>query len=326
MPYSVRREELAALHADWAGILNQYPEPVPFLHPTWHRVWLEEFLGDRELLLLAVRDGESLMGVAPLVRENGRLSLVGHYSICDYMDFVVAPGKAGDVYPAILDALEEESWSELELRGLVDGSPTLEVFLALAEAAGLAVEREEEAVAPRVELPESWDEYLAGLSKKNRHELRRKLRRLGAAGELELRTYTTPTDVEEHLPVFLRLMVESRSDKATFMSEQMGRFFHRMAGAMAEEGIVRLYELELDTKPVASIFCFDQAGSLYLYNSGYDPQYAPLSVGLASKAFCLRDAMESGCRNVDFLRGDEPYKYDLGGKDRKVHRCVIRRA
>jgi len=119
--------------------------------------------------------------------------------------------------------------------------------------------------------------------------------------------------------------VESRSDKAAFMSEQMGRFFHRMAPALAEEGLVRLYELELDTKPVASVLCFDQGGQLFLYNSGYDPAYAGLAVGLLSKALCLRDAIELGRRCVDLLRGHEPYKYDLGGKDRTVYRCVIER-
>lgn len=326
MPYTARREELTALQPEWTELLSQHPQPVPFLHPTWNRVWLEEFLGDRELLLLAVRDGESLLGIAPLLREDDRLSLVGHYSICDYMDFVVAPEREADFFPALLEALQGEEWSELELRGLVEGSPTLATLPPLAEAAGLVVEREEEAVAPRVKLPASWDEHLASLPKKKRHELRRKLRRLGAAGELEFHAYAAPEDVEAHLPVFLRLMVESRSDKATFMSEQMGSFFHRMAGAMAQEGLIRLYELELDTKPVASILCFDQAGSLFLYNSGYDPEYAPLSVGVASKALCLRDAIESGYRYVDFLRGHEPYKYDLGGKDQTIYRCVIRRA
>jgi CelD/BcsL family acetyltransferase involved in cellulose biosynthesis len=176
-----------------------------------------------------------------------------------------------------------------------------------------------------VELAASWDEYLSSLGKKDRHELRRKLRRLQSAGDLELHTYTTPQDVEAHLPVLLRLMVESRRDKANFMSEQMGRFFHRMAPVMAQEGMVRLYELELDGKAVASVLCFDQARRLFLYNSGYDPEYASLSVGLASKALCLRDAIESGYRRVDFLRGHEPYKYDLGGRDQTIYRCVVRR-
>jgi CelD/BcsL family acetyltransferase involved in cellulose biosynthesis len=62
-----------------------------------------------------------------------------------------------------------------------------------------------------------------------------------------------------------------------------------------------------------------------MYNSGYDPQYASLSVGLLSKALCLRDAIESGRRCFDLLRGNEPYKYDLGAKDQTIYRCVIRR-
>ncbi len=325
MAYTVHHEELASLQAEWVELLKQQPEPAPFLHPTWQRVWLEEFQDDRELLLLSVRDDGALVGIAPLLRDGGRLSLVGHYSICDYMDFVVAPDRSDDFFPALLHALLEEAWSELELRGLREGSPTLAALPALAQAAGLAVERETEAVAPRVGLAASWDEYLASLSKKDRHELRRKLRRLQAAGELELRAYTALEEVETHLPLLLRFMADSRMDKAAFLSEERGRFFHRMAQALAQEGLIRLYELELDGKPVASVLCFDQGGQLFLYNSGYDPEYASLAVGLVSKALCLRDAIESGHHCVDFLRGHEPYKYDLGGKDQTVYRCVVRR-
>ena len=325
MAYSVRREELASLWPEWAGLVDQQPEPVPFLHPAWHRVWLDEFQSDREPLILSVRDGDALVGVAPLLRDNGRLSLIGHYSICDYMDFVVAPGRSEGFFPALLGALQEESWSELELRGLRDGSPTLSELPALAERAGYTVEREEEAVAPRVVLAPSWDEYVASLSKKNRHELRRKLRRLEAAGETELKIYTSREEVTARLPMLLRFMVESRTDKAAFMSEQMGRFFHRMVQELSNQGLLRLYELELDAKVVASVLCFDQGGQIYLYNSGYDPQYASLAVGLVSKALCLRDAIESGRHCVDFLRGDEPYKYHLGATDQLIYRCVIRR-
>ena len=63
-----------------------------------------------------------------------------------------------------------------------------------------------------------------------------------------------------------------------------------------------------------------------IYNSGYDPQYAYLSVGLLSKAACLRHAIEDGRKRLDFLRGNEPYKYDLGGKDLQVYRCLIKKA
>ena len=325
MTYSVRKEELAELQPEWVRLLERQPEPVPFQHPTWQRVWLEEFQDGRDLLLLAVRDGEELVGVAPLLRDGDTLTLVGHYSICDYMDFVVAADQGRNVFEAILTKLQDEAWSQLELRGLREGSTTLIELPQAAESRGMTVEREEEAVAPRIQLPGDWEEYVSSLKKKHRHELRRKLRNLESAGDLELRTYTSPKDVEMHLPVLLRFMVESREDKARFLSEQMGLFFHKATQALAEEGLIRLYELELDGKPVASVLCFDQGGQLYMYNSGYDPEYAPMSVGIASKALCLRQAIADGKHCLDLLRGDEEYKYRLGAQDQQIYKLSIRR-
>ncbi|MCH8009343.1 MAG: GNAT family N-acetyltransferase [Chloroflexi bacterium] len=325
MTYSVRKEELAELQPEWVRLLDRQPEPVPFQHPTWQRVWLEEFQDGRDLLLLAVRDGEELVGVAPLLRDGDTLTLVGHYSICDYMDFVVAADQGRNVFEAILTKLQDEAWSQLELRGLREGSTTLTELPQAAESRGMTVEREEEAVAPRIQLPGDWEEYVSSLKKKHRHELRRKLRNLESAGDLELRTYTSPKDVEMHLPVLLRFMVESREDKATFLSEQMGLFFHKATQALAKENLIRLYELELNGKPVASVLCFDQGGQLYMYNSGYDPEYAPMSVGIASKALCLRQAIADGKHCLDLLRGDEEYKYRLGAQDQQIYKLSIRR-
>lgn len=325
MTYSVQREELAQLKSEWAQLLAHQPEPVPFQHPTWQQVWLDEFQDGRELVLLSVRDGEELAGVAPLLRDGAMLALVGHYSICDYMDFVVDEEQCRDVFAALFDHLAGEQWDAMELRGIRAGSTTLSELAAVAENTGMVVERKEEAVAPRVELPGDWEEYVSSLKKKHRHELRRKLRNLQTEGDLQLHAYTTVGEVEEHLPVLLRFMVDSREDKARFMSEQMGLFFHNATKALAEEGLIRLYELELDGKAVASVLCFDQGGQLYMYNSGYDPDYAPLSVGVVSKAMCVQGAIEAGKHCIDFLRGDEDYKYRLGAEDQQIYTLTISR-
>jgi CelD/BcsL family acetyltransferase involved in cellulose biosynthesis len=98
-----------------------------------------------------------------------------------------------------------------------------------------------------------------------------------------------------------------------------------MASAMAAAGLVRLFMLYCNRKPVASVFCFDAGSQLYMYNSGYDPSYANLSVGLVSKVMCLRWAIENGKQGLDFLRGNEPYKYDLGATDQDIYRLIVRR-
>jgi CelD/BcsL family acetyltransferase involved in cellulose biosynthesis len=62
-----------------------------------------------------------------------------------------------------------------------------------------------------------------------------------------------------------------------------------------------------------------------LYNSGYDPAFSQASVGIVSKAMALQSAIADGARAFDFLRGAEPYKYDLGGRDRIVRQMWVRR-
>ncbi len=202
-----------------AGPVSRTPEPHVFHRPTWQELWLKHFGDGREPLFLAVRDGERLVGVAPLMREGLRLALVGDHEICDYMDFVVEPGREGEFFAAVFHSLGEDSWEEMDLRGLAAYSPALAALPKATNGLGWRVERELEAVAPHVELPSSWEEYLERLNGKDRHELRRKMRRLSQSGaRVALPDLRSPPEVAAGIEDFLRLHTASRSDKAEFMS------------------------------------------------------------------------------------------------------------
>ena len=122
---------------------------------------------------------------------------------------------------------------------------------------------------------------------------------------------------------FLKLFSESREDKANFMTARMESFFRSLADTMVEAGLLRLGILELDTLPTAMVMCFDYNDCVYLYNSGYNPGYGNLSVGLLSKVLHIKDSIQRGRRKFDFLKGGEPYKYHLGGKEIPLHSCHI---
>ena len=332
MGCAVQREDLERLEPEWRALLPRTAANRVFVSPTWLRVWWQEFGADRELLLLSVRRQGDLVGVAPLMRDGAqtggrlpdRLCFAGDTQVCDYMDVVAAPGEVEAVISAVLRSLGEEPWRELVLWAVPEGSPTLDALKAAAPALGLRVDIEPEDVCPRLDLPATWDEYLAGLRKKERHELRRKLRKLSQGGEVHLEAIVHPADVEAALDDFLRLH-RSRADKAAFMTEEMERFFRVIVAALAAEAQVELLFLTLSGVRVAAVLCFCASDESLLYNSGYDPDYAYLSVGLLSKALALRKAIEEGKQRFDFLRGPEPYKYDLGATDRPVYRCTVRR-
>ena len=306
-------------------LLRRREERPVFLHPAWLRCWLSEFGAGCEACFCAVSD-DGLLGVAPLMRTDDRLTFVGDGSICDFMDLVVDEARRDEGYAALWRQICAEEWSELDLWGLMAASPTRAVVADLARGAGYEVEEEVEAVAPRLALPATWDGYLASLSKKDRHELRRKIRRLfESGGAVELEVLSEQRDVVAAMDTFLELHTRSRQDKTDFMTEEMAVFFRRMASALAAEGLVRLFLLRINARPAAAVLCFDAGSYLYMYNSGYDPAFAGLSVGLVSKALCLRWAIENGKKGLDFLRGDEPYKYDFGAKDQQIYRLRVRR-
>jgi CelD/BcsL family acetyltransferase involved in cellulose biosynthesis len=323
--YAVEREELARLEPEWRDLLPKCSLNKVFVSPTWLREWWGVFGEGRELILLSVRKEGELVGIVPLMREGESLSLAGDTEVCDYMDIVAARGEEEAVLTAVLRSLGEEPWRDLTLWALREDSPTLPALKAVAPSFGLSVDVVDEDVCPQLELPASWEEFLATLNKKDRHELRRKLRKLSQGGEVELESIDEPAAVESALNDFLALYAESRTEKADFMTERMERFFRAIIGALAAEGKVEVMFLKLGGLRVAGVLCFCGGDESLLYNSGYRAGYSYLSVGLLSKALMLRKAIQEGKKRFDFLRGPEPYKYDLGARDLAVYRCTVRR-
>ncbi len=271
----------------------------------------------------AVKQGETIIGIAPLLAREGRASLIGSADVCDYLDFVVVPGRERDFFSVLLDDLREKGINQLDLRPLRPDSTVLTHLVSIAQNRGYEVLCHPEDVSLELDLPSTWDEYLAILTTKQRHEVRRKLRRLSEAGKVDYRIVQDRVAVHDAMDAFLKMFTESRIDKAVFLTAQMESFFRSLAKAMAEIGLLRLGIIKLDKVPAAMTMGFDYNDSHYLYNSAYNPQYNSLSVGLLCKVLCLKESIQEGKKRFDFLKGGETYKYHLGGGEVPLYRCQI---
>ncbi len=310
----------------WDAILSESPVSCLFLSPQWQEVWWENFGEHREMTGFSLSSGDGEVGaIASLSRQGDSVGFVGSPDTFDYNDFLVRPGFEETFYPALMDILDGWDWSELRLDSLIEHSPTLTHLPDLARARGHSVDVEYEDVTSGVPLPDDWDQYLALLNKKDRHELRRKLRRLDTQTKWNWHCLTNPDDVMAHFDEFLALMRMSRNDKEEFMTPEREQFFRALAGRMAELDQIRLFFMEMDGATVASSLCFDYGSSRLLYNSGYDPSLSYYSVGLLLHAMCVKDAIEKGVGYFDFLRGPEPYKAHLGGRQKSLYRMVVKR-
>ena len=327
MTAAVAEETFDSIREGWERILPRCPSDTVFAAPWWHKTWWDNFGGDgdRQPRILSVRDSERLLGIAPLMSDGGSLTFLGDRDLSDYFDFIVPEDAAERFYPALWERLAEMDWSLLDLPSLPSGSPTLAHLPRLAESAGMKVEIEENETTPKTHLPATWDDFLAGLRKKDRHELRRKLRRLDHESEHRQYAADMGDSLADSMGDFFRLLRASRDDKRAFMTEPRERFFTDIARAASERGVFRLYFLEVNGARVAGCICFDYGGDYLLYNSGYDPAYSKLSVGLINKALSLRSAIDDGRGVFNFLKGNERYKYNLGGRDESVFDMTIER-
>src|SRR6266700_3689986 len=185
----------------WNGLLAQARYPSVFLSWQWQTAWARAFLCSRPLHLLQVTDDAgALAGVLPLYDESpGLRRFVGGVDVSDYLDLIAPAGREADVWQALLQhrAGDAAAW---DLHGLRAHSPTLEILPRISPASGLRASVEREDRCPVLELPSSWEAYLERLSGKDRHELKRKIRKL----ERELpgtsvRSHASPEGWEEAL-------------------------------------------------------------------------------------------------------------------------------
>lgn len=321
MPCTFSPLSLADLSARWGRDIN-LSAPFPFVTPGWLNVWWRNFGADDELqLLAAVTDGQ-VSGIAPLRLAGGTARFIGSTNVCDYLDFMVREGDEYEFFTALLDDLTRAGVKRLELEALRPDSSTLKYLLPLAQQRGLALELTDTDVTLEMDLPADWEDYLQSLTTHQRHEIKRKGRRLNEAGEVVF-DIKEPADLAEELAAMIRLLRISRKDKAEFMTPDMEVFFQELASAMDNSGWLKFGHLRLNGEIVASVMCFDYNDTRYLYNSGYEPERSNLSVGLLSKVYSIQNAVERRMRVYDYLKGAEIYKYHLGGLEKPVSRLRI---
>jgi len=319
----VTSESFEGITSYWLESRNSAIWDCLFVLPPWIEVWWHDFGADAELYLGAFRQEGMIGGVAPLLLRGTEASFIGSADLCDYLDFVIVPGKEIDFFNHLLDDLRERGIRRLNLRPLRPDSRVLTHLVEIAKSRDYDVQRKKEDVSLELDLSSTWQGYLRSLTQKQRHEVNRKLRRLGEAGDVTYRVVEDNNALLDAMDLFLRLFRESREDKATFLTNRIESFFRSLVKATARAGLLRFGILELNASPVAVVMYFDYNNSVFLYNNGYDPNYSFLSVGLISKVLCLKDALERGSRKFDFLKGAEEYKHRLGGREITLYGCEI---
>ncbi len=278
------------------------PRTGPFVRRELLGVWWRHRAGDGELRLLDSGDG-----LVPLCWVDGAVRFVGEAGLIDYRSPLGA--GTGELIATYLSDLDPGTPLHFD-------SLPREAATALAAGfatAGLDVVPVRHTTTAVLALPDAFELWLESLTGKQRHEVRRKLRRFETAGGTPRLTRRKGTDA---VAAFTELHRKADGAKGRFMTEEMEAFF----GSLHQEAdaVIDILEGPAAT-PVAAAFGFEDDDAYYLYNSGFDPAARSLSPGIVMLAALVDRAIRSGKKVFDFLKGDEMYKFRHGARPRPLY-------
>lgn len=297
------RDAATQLRPDWEALFTDAPESTPFQSPAWQLAWFETLGSRRTPLLYAVREGHDLIGLMPMVRVRAlwrtlRPAAVG---VSDYLHPLARPDREQAVAQALREAFEGADADLVDLHQVRDDR-------AIHGELG-GEESIPQATCLVLDLPTSYDAYLATLSKSLRYDVRR-LERKGLQEKGARLEFCGPDRIDVGLDAFFdlhRRRWRRRGLPGAFLSGQM-RFHRNWAAEAAERGELWLSLLWLEDRPVGALYAIRAGRTCFFYQSGFDPAASAVSPGTILVASTLKRAIEEGLTAFDFLRGDEPYK------------------
>jgi CelD/BcsL family acetyltransferase involved in cellulose biosynthesis len=324
-----------SLETDWNRLVEQNHVHVPFLRYGYLRAWWQTRGGgewpEARLALITAEENGRLVGVAPLFHTPAhqglaRLMLVGSVEVSDYLDLIAEQGKLEPFLQELLPFLQKAdlpSWQALDLYNIFDDSPTLPALKNAAGRLGWGYEAARVYHCPYIPIPGDWEAYLASIDKKQRHEIRRKIRRLETSG-LPSRWYlaSDAATLDDEITAFLALM-EQDEEKARFLTPPMRQFMRSVVWWAFREGCLHLAFLEIAGQKAAAQLAFDYLNRLWVYNSGISVAHIEFSPGWVLLGYQLKWCNETHHEAFDFMRGDEEYKYRFGAIDRYLERAIL---
>jgi len=312
--------------ARWNELLARNPSATVFLSPAWQSAVVNEFVPAGQFRLITVSRQQQLLAVVPLgLNTSSMLETPGSW-VTDYLDPLVDSQAAAECWEIILRLLDELwDWSMggVLLHQVRADSPLRQILPGLAPQFGFDYAESLEVKAPFIELPKSWDDYLATLDGHERKEIKRKIRNAQTKANLQWLAIQREEELVPALDRALAAMCQAEADKADFTDEVLVGFLRRLCPVLARQGDFFLDELWLEGKPSAWLLRLRSNRGPMIYNTSYEFAQRQWSPGIVSFSLAIRDAIAAGAPVFNLLRGAEQYKARLGAKDLDLFRVTL---
>jgi len=325
-----------ALREEWTELLASSSSDCVFLTWEWLHTWWKHLGAGRRLDLISVRQGEALIGLAPLLVQPPRPSrlvpcrtrqFLGTGSVgSDYLDVIVRRGRESEALDALAARLAEDG-VVLDLAQVNRRSAAALALAGRLEGRGWRCSARAGEVCPFIDLRGiTWDSYLASLDGRHRYNFRHRMESITKRFDMRFERAASQDERRDALAALVALHVRRWSQRggSTALDVPALVSFHEEFSRLAmERDWLRLFVMRLDGTAVAALYGFRYRHTFCFYQTGFDTSYGRYGVGQATVGLTIKHAIEEGATEYDMLHGDERYKFDWARQVRELGRLEL---
>jgi CelD/BcsL family acetyltransferase involved in cellulose biosynthesis len=324
------------LRKEWNSLLQACPSNCIFLTWEWIYTWWLHHPGKRKIHIIVVRLDGLLIGLAPLALCSASIRRLMPWRVMeflasgsvgsDYLSFLIRPGYEQTALSEITGCLDKAGHMLELVRIEKSSAPMADLSRRLQETGWKSVSLTTNYCPYSILSGHTWESYLDSLHANHRKNLRKMLRRLHKDFDVSLHVAATESERQWAMDVFIRQHLRRWSGKggSTALHRQELIDFHQAFSRISlEQGWLKLYTLLLDGVPVSSLYVFKYQDVHHHYQSAFEPDYRKYSPGTVIVALAIKDAIDDGAVEFDFLHDNETYKYLWARQERDLIRLEL---
>lgn len=314
-------EEFKALEPTWRSLHESSPEGSLFNGFDYTWVWWSTFHSLGQLCIYAVEDEHgNVLAIAPMYKTRSNLTRLFNVSTLRFI------GRGSDVTPVDLnvllcaDHIAADAAGKLLLatwqkeaaaqRLLLEELPEQSRFFALVQQQ-LPHVVEDTQIRWAADLPDTWDQFTAKLSRNTRKRIKHRRNRLMGEKTLTMQLCTDASSMKEALVALVTLHQDrrhSKGDTAAFSTPEYRQFHETFLVESAKSNAVQFVTLRDGDDIVGVEYLYRNKGVLLFNQTGFKPEYEPLSPGHNMMVFAIEQAIDEGLHAIDLLHGNYEYK------------------
>lgn len=322
---------LISLEPVWDTLLDSSATHSPFLAWDYVVLWWQQFREEYQLRIGVVRDANSqIVGIAPFVigrdrgesrqhlRHLGFMNGLGNVQ-GERMDVLVTAGREAEITPLLVSVISRTSgsWDVVRLNKVPEESPNFPLLQAELKKAGTSAGVLNQSPCRCFDLPAAWEEFEKTKTGNFRRNIRRHWGHLQERHAVEVKAeLETPEAAATH---FFRLHAMHWPDGvSSFLATPSRRMHEALIRKWLPTGQVLMPFVVVNGQPAGAIYALCRRGEVFIYQLGWDKEYATCSMGNMSVRVCVQEAIHRGLQVCDFLPGEYRYKREWSSRIRTV--------